>query len=300
MTLKLTPAQLAAPRALAVCVALALALALGCNSGGGSQTPILAGSDYAVMVDVAALLGSSEIPAAAGEFASGLQSVSQFDDPAEWKEKLRDDFEDAGYEPADSISVWAEVSHVGSVYYYAVGGLDFAAYRDKLDDDGVEEGGYRGFEVWGGGSRPTRAILEDREIVVAGNDEATVKEVIKAFDRGEGFADESSPLMRALDKAGDGLVTRAFENCDSNRSGARVVFRYSSSACRAVAESVKGGDAGKTEIFGVYLFSSERRAQSSLDDIEDLLYESSSVDVDFEEIKADGEFVTYRATFYAP
>ena len=276
---------------------MALAVALGCG-GGGSQTPILAGSDYAVMVDVAALLESSEIPMGVGEFASGLPSVSQFDDPAEWKEELRDDFEDAGFEPADSISVWAEVSHVGQHYSYAVGGLDFAAYRDKMDDDGVKEGGYRGFEVWGGGSSWTRAILEDREMLVVGRHEGTVKEVVKAFDRGEGFADESSPLMRALDKAGDGLVTRAFENCDSSRSGARVVFRYSSSACRAVAESVKGGDAGKVEIFGVYLFSSERRAQSSLDDIEDILYESSA-DVDFEEIKADGEFVTYRATIYA-
>ena len=179
MTLKLTPAQFAAPsavaRALAVCAAMALAVALGCG-GGGSQTPILAGSDYAVMVDVAALLESSEIPMGVGEFASGLPSVSQFDDPADWKEELRDDFEDAGYEPADSISVWAEVSHAGLPYYYAVGGLDFAAYRDKLDDDGVEEGGYRGFEVWGGGSSWTRAILEDREILVVGRHEGTVKE----------------------------------------------------------------------------------------------------------------------------
>ena len=297
MTLKLTLAPIAAPRAvvraLAVCVALALAAALGCGGGGGSQTPILDSAEYAVTIDVSALLASSEIPALTGSLAPGLPDDSLLEDPAEWKEELRDDYEDAGFEPADSISVVARVSYAGRASYsYIGGGLDFAAYRDKLDDDGAEEGGYRGFEVWDAGSR-TLAILEDRELVVQGDEEA-VKDVLKAFDRGEGFADETDPLKRALDKTGGGLVARASTNCRD-----AAVFPFSSSACKAVAESVKGGDAGKTEIVGVYLFSSERRAQSGLDDIEDLLHESSD-DADFEEIKADGEFVTYRATIYAP
>ena len=297
MTLKLTPAQIAAPRAvvrlLAVCVAMALAAALGCGGGGGSQTPILDSAEYAVTMDMSALLASSEIPALTGFLGRGMPSDSLLEDPAEWKEELRDYYEDAGFEPADSISVSALVSYAGSSpYSYIGGGLDFAAYRDKLDDDGAEEGGYRGFEVWDAGST-TLAILEDRELVVYGNEEA-VKDVLKAFDRGEGFADETDPLKRALDKTGGGLVARASANCQD-----AAIFPFSSSACKAVAESVKGGDAGKTEIVGVYLFSSERRAQSGLDDIEDLLHESSD-DADFEEIKADGEFVTYRATIYAP
>ena len=296
MTLKFTPAQFAAPRAvvraLAVCVAMALAVALGCGGGGGSQTPILDNAEYAVTMDVSALLASSEIPALTGSLGRGLPSDSLLEDPAEWKEELRDDYEDAGFEPADSISASAWV--LSPPYSYIGGGLDFAAYRDKLDDDGAEKGGYRGFEVWDYGSSSSyAAILEDRELVVVGYEEA-VKDVLKAFDRGEGFADETDPLKRALDKTGGGLVARASANCQD-----AAVFPFSSSACKAVAESVKGGDAGKTEIVGVYLFSSERRAQSGLDDIEDLLHESSD-DADFEEIKADGEFVTYRATIYAP
>ena len=299
MTLKLTPAQFAAPRAvvrsLAVCAAMALAVALGCG-GGGSQTPILDSAEYAVTMDVSALLASSEIPAMTGSLGIGMPSDSLLEDPAEWKEELRDDYEDAGVEPADSISASARVWYAGSASYsYVAGGLDFAAYRDKLDDDGAEKGGYRGFEVWDSGSSSYSyaAILEDRELAVVGDEEA-VKDVLKAFDRGEGFADETSPLKRALDKTGGGLVARASENCQD-----AAVFPFSSSACKAVAESVKGGDAGKTEIVGVYLFSSERRAESGLDDIEDLLHEAS-MDADFEEIKADGEFVTYRATIYAP
>ena len=296
MTLKLTLAQIAAPRAfvraLAVCVSLALAAALGCG-GGGSQTPILDSAEYAVTMDVSALLASSEIPALTGSLGIGLPSDSLLEDPAEWKEELRDDYEDLGFEPADSISSVARVSYAGSASYsYVGGGFDFAAYRNKLDDDGAEEGGYRGFEVWDSGSR-TRAILEDRELAVVGDEEA-VKDVLKAFDRGEGFANETDPLKRALDKTGGGLVARASANCQD-----AAIFRFSSSACKAVAESVKGGDAGKTEIVGVYLFSSERRAQSGLDDVEDLLHEAN-MDADFEEIKADGEFVTYRATIYAP
>ena len=288
----LTSYSRAVVRALAVCVAMALAVALGCG-GGGSQTPILDSAEYAVTMDVSALLASSEIPALTGSLGIGLPSDSLLEDPAEWKEELRDDYEDLGFEPADSISAVARVSYAGRrSYSYIAGGLDFAAYRNKLDDDGAEEGGYRGFEVWDSGSR-TRAILEDRELAVVGDEEA-VKDVLKAFDRGEGFADETDPLKRALDKTGGGLVARASANCQD-----AAVFRFSSSACKAVAESVKGGDAGKTEIVGVYLFSSERRAQSGLDDIEDLLHEAS-MDADFEEIKADGEFVTYRATIYAP
>ena len=304
MTLKLTPAQIAAPRAvvrlLAVCVAMALAAALGCGGGGGSQTPILDSAEYAVTMDMSALLASSEIPAMTGFLGRSLPSDSLLEDPAEWKEDLRDDYEDGGLEPADSISAVAWVEHAPSPssrripsYSYIAGGLDFAAVRDKLDDDGAEKGGYRGFEVWDSGSSSYAAILEDRELVVVG-DEEKVKDVLKAFDRGEGFANETSPLKRALDKTGGGLVARASANCQD-----AAIFPFSSSACKAVAESVKGGDAGKTEIVGVYLFSSERRAQSGLDDIEDLLHESSD-DADFEEIKADGEFVTYRATIYAP
>ena len=291
MTLKITLSK-SPLRSLAVCVAMALAVALGCG-GGGSQTPILDSADSAVTMDVSALLASSEIPALTGSLGIGLPSDSLLEDPAERKEELRDDYEDAGYEPADSISAVAVVSYAGSpsyTYSYVAGGLDFAAYRDKLDDDGAEKGGYRGFEVW---DYPYAAILEDRDLAVQG-DEETVKDVLKAFDRGEGFAGETSPLKRALDKTGGGLVARASANCQD-----AAVFPFSSSACKAVAESVKGGDAGKTEIVGVYLFSSERRAQSGLDDIEDLLHEASD-DADFEEIKADGEFVTYRATIYAP
>ena len=84
------------------------------------------------------------------------------------------------------------------------------------------------------------------------------KEVINAFDQGDSFADEFDPLKQTLDKAG-------------------------------------GGD--KTEMFVVYLFSSERRAESATDDVEDSV-NAKSLDVDLADLKSDGEFVTFRATIY--
>ena len=50
-------------------------------------------------------------------------------------------------------------------------------------------------------------------------------------------------------------------------------------------------------MFVVYLFSSERRAESATDDIEDSVSDMS-LDVDLADLKADGEFVTFRATIY--
>lgn len=58
-----------------------------------------------------------------------------------------------------------------------------------------------------------------------------------------------------------------------------------------------GGGGDKTEMFVVYLFSSERRAESAMDDIEDSI-SAMSLDVDLADLKADGEFVTFRATIY--
>ena len=294
MTLTLTLAQFGAPRAvvrlLAICALVALALALGCGGGGGGA-PILDKSDSAVVMDVSAILEASEIPARLNDLGFGLPSDSSLEDPDEWKSELRDDLESGWFAPADSISALASVDG-SATYVYAVGGLDFADLRIEMEDDGLEEGGYRGFELWESeGSYSVAAILEDREIVVSGNGES-VKDVLKAFDRGDGFADEADPLKGALDKAGDGLVVRARTGC--NRA---VLFPHSSSSCIAVAESVTGGDAEKTEMSVVYLFRSERSAESVRDDLVDDGY-SGPLDVDLTEINADGEFVTYRATIY--
>ena len=296
MTLTLTLAQFGAPRAgvraLAICAlaALALALALGCGGGGG-DAPILDKSDSAVVMDVSAILGASEIPTRLNDLGFSLPGDSSLEDPDEWKSELRDDLESDGFAPADSISALANVGG-SAAYVYAVGGLDFADLRSEMEDDGLEEGGYRGFELWESSySYSTAAILEDRELVVSGNSEY-VKEVIKAFDRGDGFADETDPLKRVLDKAGDGLVVRALTRCN-----AAAIFPDSSSSCIAVAESVTGGDAEKTEMSVVYLFRSERSAESVRNDLVDDGY-SGPLDVDLTDINADGEFVTYRATIY--
>ena len=240
-------------------------------------------------MNVSAILESSEIPTQLHDLGFYLPSDSSLEDPDEWKNELRDGLESKGFAPADSISSRARVSR-GASYIYTVGGLDFADLRNELEDGGQEAGSYRGFEFWESSSAAS-AVLEDRDLVVSGGGES-VKDVIKAFDRGDGFADESDPLNRALDKAGGGLVVRARTDCSQAK-----IFSNSFSSCNEVAESVTGGDADKTEMFVVYLFSSERRAESAMDDVEDSVNEKS-LDVDLTDLKADGEFVTFRATIY--
>ena len=289
MTLKITLSK-SPLRMLAVCVAMALAIALGCG-GGGSQAPIIASAQTVIIADVPAILESSEIPHGIGWHLWWLPGMTGFSpDRAEWKKYMRDSFAHEGFTPADSISVSAHVRGSNYNYKYIAGGLDFAAYRNKLDDAGGEEGEYLGLEVWGG-----NAILEDRGLVIQGDAESVIR-VLTAFDRGEDFLDEneSNPLKRAMDKAGGGLTVSAFRDCEN-----ATIFPYSRPGCEAVAETIKGGDAHAMEIVGVYLFSSQRNAEASLDGIDDLINEVS-YDADFEEIKADGEFVTYRATIYAP
>ena len=294
-TLKITLPQLGAPlRSLAVCVALTLALALGC--GGASETPILANSEEAVMIRVSAILESSEIPAQLDNVGrlssgSGLPSEWDFPDYDEWKSVLRGMMESRGFAPADSISTLALVDGDADYSSYMVGGLDFADLRLTLRIGKYKKSEYQGFELWERDSNAI-AILEDSDLVVRGR-RTHVKEVINAFDLGEGFADETDPLKRALDKAGDGLVVRALTHCGRGASN----FQYSSSSCEVLAESVTGGDADKTDMFVVYLFSSESLAESALGDIEDSI-NSRWRDVELKDLKADGEFVTFSATVY--
>lgn len=63
------------------------------------------------------------------------------------------------------------------------------------------------------------------------------------------------------------------------------------------AKRPKDRDGNVTEIFVVYLFRSERSAESVRDDLVDDGY-SGPLDVDLTDINADGEFVTYRAAIY--
>ena len=47
-----------------------------------------------------------------------------------------------------------------------------------------------------------------------------------------------------------------------------------------------------------YLFSSESRAESSLEDIEEAILDSNRVDADIEDIGTSGDFVTYSLTIH--
>ena len=67
--------------------------------------------------------------------------------------------------------------------------------------------------------------------------------------------------------------------------------------CRAVVV-VKGGDADTTEVTGVYVFGSERRAESGMDDLEDAIESQDDYDADLEAIETDGDLVTYKVIIH--
>ena len=62
--------------------------------------------------------------------------------------------------------------------------------------------------------------------------------------------------------------------------------------------AVTGGSEGEADVSGAVLFSSERRAESGMDDIEDAIEDNNNIDADIEELKVDGEFVTFNLTIY--
>jgi hypothetical protein len=68
--------------------------------------------------------------------------------------------------------------------------------------------------------------------------------------------------------------------------------------CDAAIEIIKGGDPDKTELSAVYVFSSERRAESGLEVLEEAIEDHARYDADIEKIEAEGEFVTFDVTIH--
>ena len=124
----------------------------------------------------------------------------------------------------------------------------------------------------------------------------TVKEVLKAIDRGTGFINADSDIKRAMDAAGSGLISNAKEDCN-------VIFLVGSlgnalNGCDAYAMTVTGGDDDESKITVAFVFSSERRAESGMEDIQDQIHGNNDIDADVDEIDVSGTVVTAKITVY--
>lgn len=181
-----------------------------------------------------------------------------------------------------------------------IGNFEFVDIREELEDAYGESDEYRGFEVWNGRNW---ALLEDQGALIKGDE--LVEAVLKVIDTGKGslaaVTEESRngwELKQALDKAGEGLLTWGFTDCDFLPDiRPRFALGESLSGCRAAVWTVKGGDPNATEMDLVFVFSSERRAESGMDDIEEAILDSDA-DIDIDLIEADGEFVNIVLTLH--
>jgi hypothetical protein len=261
--------------------------------GGGRSGPgdyVLDGAAAVAVVDVAAILEAPAIPAQLAGFSSiGFPKMDP-GDRADWIEAWETEWADDfpriwdGIRLEDITTVLlqedADGRDLGWIFF---GEFAFADVRDTLEDGGRESGDYREFEVWG----DDVALLEDRGVILVGT---FVPDVLKALDTERGFADEASALMQALGRAGEGLVSVATATCSGS------FFPVQPRGCESLLESVTSGDQDNTIVTGVYVFGSESRAESGLEDIEDAVDGQDTYDADLNRVEAEGIFVSYEVS----
>lgn len=278
-----------------VAVVFATGVTISIGGGGDLQDFILEDASFVVIVDNAAILAVEEIP---GELYQRF-GYSHTDDPEEWKEEWKEDVKsELPDEIADTIVIDDITYLVGQSdarwdgLYLLTGNFEFADIRGSLDDAFEEPDEYLGFEVW---DRRNVALVEDRGIVILGDE--MVRGVLKALDTGRGSlaavtedSRDGRELKRALDKAGKGMFTYGFTDCD-------IPSVNSLRGCKAAVWVIKGGDIDATQWGYVYVFTSERRAESGMDDIEESILESEE-DIDIDLIEIDGDLVTIDVTIH--
>ena len=269
---------------------LAALAACGGSGGGAGNAPsdpkgLVLEDAYSVEItNVRALLESSAVPAF---------FLDEDEDPEDFKDDWRDAWEDRSRALAtdpDTVTQDLQVSAGVGGYYITRGEFEFAAIKNELEDQGYDDGNYRDREIWESENGNAVALFEGSGSFVSGSTD-TVKEVLKAIARGEGFMTDEADLRRAWDKVDGGALSI---NVETECSG----LSSSLNGCRAYAGAITGGDEDYMEVMGAAVFSSERRAESGMDDIEDEIEDDDSLDADLEEIRVDGEAVIFKLTVY--
>lgn len=280
-----------------VAVVFATGVTISIGGGGDLRDFILEDASFVEIIDNAAILAAEEIPGALYQ----RWGYSHIDDPEEWKEEWRENFKlELPDEIADAIVI-DDITYIvrqndtsgnwaGSLLL--TGNFEFADIRGSLDDAFEEADEYRGFEVW---DRRNVALVEGRGIIILGDE--MVRGVLKALDTGRGSlaavtedSRDGWELKRALDKAGKGMFTYGVTDCDIPSVDALR-------GCKAAVWVIKGGDIDATQWGYVYVFTSERRAESGMDDIEESFLESEQ-DIDIDLIEIDGNLVIVETTIH--
>ena len=269
-------------------LAAILLVATACAGGGVPSDPmslVLEDANSVYIENFNALMSAGEIP-------GDLLDTYGMEDTDDFQDFFADYWEDNSYSfgiVVEEVSKSIGVSTAEGTYHIISGTFEFADIQSELEDDDYEQDSYREREIWEN-ERSAVAPFVDSGSYVFGS-VSIVKDVLKAVDRGEGFIDDSSDFKRLVDKLEvNALLSVVVSDC-SGLEGPTP------DGCQGVAMNVTGGDEETTYTTTHVLFSSERRAESGMDDVEDG-FEDSDSDIDVDEITTDGDIVTIRTTSY--
>ena len=146
----------------------------------------------------------------------------------------------------DEVDILADASGEGAEQVMVLqGDIDFDAVRDELFDHGMEEGEYRGFELWEGDGYPLASEVEQIEdggyVLLGGGD---ARAVLRGLSREVGLLEyeDESGVHELLDRVGVGWNVQVWTGSDCLQVGVQ--------RCEGVAWSVtpagRGGDAEVT------------------------------------------------------
>ena len=275
-----------------------VALACGAVGGGGGMPGdpnelILEDASYVFEINYRTMLEASDLPGVL---------LGEDQDTRDVQDSLYEDWDGTAYSfgtDAEDVEAVVIVGIGGDTYTVVRGEFNLRDIQYELEDMAYEEDSYRNLEVWTDQFGASVAVLEGSGMYVYGEREDTVKEILKAIDRGEGFMGSDAILRRAVDTVGDGFFGYSAIGC----SGRDVFLDIGQSTgllenCESVAFVLTGGDEDESKVSVGVVFSSERRAESGMDDIEEYIEDSGFLDADVDDVGLDGEVVTLSLTMY--
>ena len=274
--------------------ALAAAACGAIGGGGGGGAPgnavefVLEDATSITLINIGGILAAESVPARLGSIVGSGWDIDEFQD------ELRDDWdEDSNAFETDPESV-QQLLAIGSPnggYVIVKGNFNFEDIKAALEDEDYDDGTYREREIWEDGGASV-ALFEGSGVYVVG-DSGQIKKILRALDQNDGFMEPATELRQALDRAQNGaLAVAAADNCSAT-------YAANANGCRAAAIAVTGGNEDTTTYTSAAVFSSERRAETALDDIEEAIeddIDNEIVDMDINEIQRSGEIVTFRTT----
>ena len=143
------------------------------------------------------------------------------------------------------------------------------------------------------------ALLEEDSILVTSSDENTVREVLKAMDRGEGFTDDESSIGRAMQAAGEGIISTALGNCWASTQHLDLTnITTELPGCEAVVVTITSGDEDTSQVTMVVVFKSERRAETGTEDLKANLEDNDKADIVVDDAQIKEDLVIMKLTIH--